>query len=147
MSEGVYVRIQGHNIYHTMFMPIVPRKGDILWLSSLTRGAYDISEVIVSRVEWSMEQQSGLIGAWVKVRRMPARLRENVPGDEGPRHGLPQGEAPRAVVRDMRQGGPGEVSRRVHLAAFRHLAGATGDTSVTDLHTIPEVALRLRVSR
>lgn len=67
--KGVYVRIQGVDIYHTALMPEVPRKGDILWMSSLTRGAIPINEVQVSRVEWSMDQQSGIIGAWLIVRR------------------------------------------------------------------------------
>jgi hypothetical protein len=67
--DGIYVHITGHDIYETVFMPAVPRKGDILWLSSLTRGANPIPEVIVSKVEWSMEQQSGIVTVWLTVRR------------------------------------------------------------------------------
>lgn len=67
----VYVR--GDGIYFWLNMPEAPRKGDILWLSSLTRGACDVQEAVVSRVSWSMDQTSGIIGAWVTVRRQPKR--------------------------------------------------------------------------
>ena len=73
MSDGIYVRISGNGIYETLMMPEVPRKGDILWLSSLTRGASPVLEVLVSKVEWSMDQASGIIGVWLTVRRMPNR--------------------------------------------------------------------------
>ena len=75
MAEQIWVRIQGHDIYETLWMPETPRKGDVLWLSSLTRGACPVKEALVSKVEWSMDQLSGNIGVWVTVRRMPEKPR------------------------------------------------------------------------
>ena len=63
-----YVHIKGNGIYVTMDMPEVPRKGDILWLSSLTRGACSVLEAQVDRVEWSMNQMTGHIEVWLHVR-------------------------------------------------------------------------------
>jgi len=70
----ITVRVQGSGIYETLAMPVVPRKGDILWLGSLTRGRKDLpAEVLVSKIEWAMEQVSGQIEAWVTVRRKGLR--------------------------------------------------------------------------
>jgi hypothetical protein len=69
-GTGVLCHIRGDDIYDSIWMPVVPRKGDILWLSSLTRGRYPDPEVLVSKVEWSMDQQSGNISAWIVVRRV-----------------------------------------------------------------------------
>ena len=68
-ETGVHVIITGKDIYDDLWMPEAPRKGDLLWLGSLTRGRFPINEVLVSTVEWSMDQTSGMISAWVKVRR------------------------------------------------------------------------------
>ena len=70
----IYVRIQGHDIFETLRMPEVPRKGDLLWLESLTRGGCKVTEVIVSKVEWSRDQsainyENEGIGVWLTVRR------------------------------------------------------------------------------
>lgn len=70
METTAYVHIRGKNIYHTMHMSFIPRKGDILWLGSLTRGAISVPQVIVSKVEWAMEQQSGTPSVWLTVRRI-----------------------------------------------------------------------------
>lgn len=72
-NDGIFVRITGNHIYTTLWMPAVPRKGDILWLKSLTRGAIPIEDVLVSKVEWAMDQASGNIGVWVTVRRVESR--------------------------------------------------------------------------
>jgi hypothetical protein len=53
-----------------MWFPETPRKGDYLWLSSLTRGAIPIAEVIVSKVEWAMDQTNGNVHARLTVRRV-----------------------------------------------------------------------------
>lgn len=59
MSDNlVEVIIDGRDIYEQIRMPVVPRKGDILWLSSLTYGHSDVREVVVSRVEWSRDQKA-----------------------------------------------------------------------------------------
>lgn len=68
--------IQGKGIYETLHLPAIPRKGDILWLGSLTRGACPIKEVLVSKVEWAMDQRSSVHTFWITVRRMPEK-----PGD------------------------------------------------------------------
>lgn len=55
------------------YLPELPRKGDILWLRSLCK--YDDSlpaEVVVSKVEWALIQQSDTIQYWVTVRRTKA---------------------------------------------------------------------------
>jgi hypothetical protein len=49
------VSVSGRDIYEQLQMPVVPRKGDILWLSSLTRGHSDVVEVVVSKVEWARD--------------------------------------------------------------------------------------------
>jgi hypothetical protein len=75
MTESmVYVFISGGGIYETLPMPTVPRKGDILWLSSLTLGACPVLEVVVSKVEWSRDQTAAYgenngIHARLTVRR------------------------------------------------------------------------------
>lgn len=70
-DSWVYVHINGHDLYVApLWMPQVPRKGDVLWLGSLTRGATE-GDVQVSRVEWAMDQMTGTITAWLKVRRLP----------------------------------------------------------------------------
>lgn len=69
-ETGVHVLIRGDDIYHELWMPEAPRKGDTLWLSSLTRGRYKDPEVLVSKVEWSMDQKSGGISVWLHVRRI-----------------------------------------------------------------------------
>jgi hypothetical protein len=73
MSGDIFISVQGDGIYETMSMPVIPRKGDILWLNSLTRGGSPEVEVMVSKVEWAREQQSGAIHVWLTVRRMPRR--------------------------------------------------------------------------
>jgi len=72
----IHVHIVGHDIYEQVQMPIVPRKGEILWLRSLTLGASKIIEVQVSKVEWSRDQKAWItdeqnngISAWLTVRR------------------------------------------------------------------------------
>lgn len=70
-STGVHCIIKGKDLYHEMWMPVVPRKGDYLWLSSLTRGVSQVPEALVSKVEWSMDQRTGVINAWVTVRQSP----------------------------------------------------------------------------
>jgi len=72
----IEVRITGHDIFEHLRMPEVPRKGDILWLSSLTRGSSEVVEVIVSKVEWARDQTAWMsdkenegIGVWLTVRR------------------------------------------------------------------------------
>lgn len=73
MTGGVWVSIRGNDIYHSLQLPFPPHKGDILALGSLTRGASPISQVVVSSVEWAMEQMSGEIHLWVTVRRVAAK--------------------------------------------------------------------------
>lgn len=68
-ETGIRCYIVGHKIYDELWMPMAPRKGDRLWLSSLTRGRVNVRDAIVSNVEWSMDQTSGNVNAWVHVRR------------------------------------------------------------------------------
>ena len=56
MTDLISVSVSGRDIYEWLAMPVVPRKGDILWLSSLTRGHSDVVEVVVSKVEWARDQ-------------------------------------------------------------------------------------------
>lgn len=70
MSDGIWCSVQGRGIYFTTYLPAVPRKGDILGLSSLTRGAVPVTEAVVSKVEWNMDQQSGQVHVWLTVRRV-----------------------------------------------------------------------------
>jgi hypothetical protein len=72
----IHVVIKGHDIYESMRMPAVPRKGDILWLQSLSLGRSDVVEVIVSKVEWARDHTAWVndrenegIHAWLTVRR------------------------------------------------------------------------------
>jgi hypothetical protein len=71
----VTVHISGHDIYETLAMPVVPRKGDILALSSLTMGRCKVLDVVVVGVEWTRDQTQAFrgdnegIGAWVYVHR------------------------------------------------------------------------------
>jgi hypothetical protein len=67
-QDGIYVIIKGNDVYETLRMPQVPSKGDILWLSSLTRGRSKYLEAQVSRIEWAMDQRSGTVTAWLTVR-------------------------------------------------------------------------------
>lgn len=76
-DKGVNVIITGDDIHDNLYMPFVPRKGEILWLSSLTRGKYKEPEVLVSKVVWSMDQISGSINAWVHVRRVNKKEAKN----------------------------------------------------------------------
>lgn len=69
MSDGITLNIKGHDIYEQVRLPFVPRKGDILWLGSLTRGRVKVPEVIVSKVEWAMDQTTGEVHVWLTVRR------------------------------------------------------------------------------
>lgn len=68
--DMVSVHVTGHEIYETLTMPeaLVPKKGDYLWLGSLTRGVIK-DDVKVSRVEWGMDQRTGRFNVWLKVRR------------------------------------------------------------------------------
>jgi hypothetical protein len=75
-ETGVHVVIKGHDIYENLWMPVVPRKGDVLWLSSLTRGAVKGLEGTVSRVEWAMEQMTGNIYAIVTVRLILQKVKD-----------------------------------------------------------------------
>lgn len=68
-ETGILCHIKGNGIYDEIWMPAAPRKGDRLWLSSLTRGRSDVLDVLVSQVEWAMDQRSGNISVWVHVRR------------------------------------------------------------------------------
>ena len=68
-SDPVWCNITGHDIYYQMYLPAVPRKGDILWLGSLSEGRVPINEVIVSKVEWAMDQTSRHVHVWLTVRR------------------------------------------------------------------------------
>ena len=73
MSE-IWVSIRGDGIYETLPMAAIPRKGDILWLDSLTRNK--IPEVLVSKVEWCKDQVSGRLHVWLTVRRINRKVRE-----------------------------------------------------------------------
>jgi hypothetical protein len=55
-NRMIWVSITGDGIYQTLYMPEVPRKGDILWLHSLTLGVAPEVEVVVSKVEWARDQ-------------------------------------------------------------------------------------------
>jgi hypothetical protein len=72
----VTVHICGHGIYETLTMPVVPRKGDILALSSLTMGRCKVLDAVVVGVEWTRDQTQAFtgenegIGAWVYVHRV-----------------------------------------------------------------------------
>ena len=76
MSDLIYMSVQGDDIYEHIALPQVPRKGDVLWLGSLTRGASKIPEVLVSKVEWAMEQSSGQLHVWLTVRRINRKVKE-----------------------------------------------------------------------
>lgn len=72
----ISVAIRGRDIYEEVRFPEVPRKGDILWLSSLTMGRSDVVEVMVSKVEWARDQVAWVhdkenegIHVWLTVRR------------------------------------------------------------------------------
>jgi hypothetical protein len=76
MTDLIDVTIRGRDIFEKVRMPVVPRKGDHIWLSSLTMGRADVSDVVVSRVEWARDQTAWArntphegIHAWVTVRR------------------------------------------------------------------------------
>lgn len=84
----ISVNIQGHEIFETIRMPEIPRKGDLLWLNSLTSGRCPVTEVIVSRVEWARDQTARIhdtenegIHVWLTVRRTNGRGK---PVEEGP---------------------------------------------------------------
>lgn len=89
----ISAHIRGHDIYETVRFPEVPRKGDILWLSSLTKGHSDVAEVMVSKVEWARDQiawahdkENEGIHVWLTVRRTNGKgqvLREDTGADEG----------------------------------------------------------------
>jgi hypothetical protein len=76
-----YVSIRGDGIFETLYMPVVPRKGDILSLSSLTMGTCKVLEAVVSKVEWVRDQTQAFtsptdgIHAWITVRRTPLAVR------------------------------------------------------------------------
>ena len=76
MSDLIYMTVQGDEIFEHISLPHVPRKGDVLWLSSLTRGSSKIPEVLVSKVEWAMEQTSGQLHLWITVRRINRKVKE-----------------------------------------------------------------------
>ena len=68
MSDLISVSVSGRDIYEWLAMPVVPRKGDILWLSSLTRGHSDVVEVVVSKGGvWAVTMDSALasFAAWM----------------------------------------------------------------------------------
>lgn len=69
-SRMFSVYITGSGISETLYMPVVPRKGDTLWLSSLTMGRSKVREVLVSRVEWVRDQTNafgGLDGIYARI--------------------------------------------------------------------------------
>ena len=70
MSDLICMSVQGDDIYEHISLPAVPRKGDTLWLSSLTRGSSKLSQVLVSKVEWAMDQTYGQTHVWLTVRRI-----------------------------------------------------------------------------
>jgi hypothetical protein len=77
-SRLFWVSVEGNGIYETLYMPVVPRKGDYLWLSSLTLGVRKEPEVIVSKVEWARDQTQAFgetlgIHARLTVRRVPSK--------------------------------------------------------------------------
>ena len=76
MSDLIYMSVQGDEIYEHISLPQIPRKGDVLWLGSLTRGESKIPEVLVSKVEWAMEQSSGQLHLWITVRRINRKVKE-----------------------------------------------------------------------
>ena len=65
-----YVTIYGSGIRVTGWLPELPRKGDILHLRSLCK--YDDTlpnDVIVSKVEWALEQAANFFHYSITVRR------------------------------------------------------------------------------
>lgn len=79
------VLVTGRDIHEWIDMPECPRRGDFLWLSSLTRGACDVPEAQIIKVEWAMEQMSGMVHPWVKVRR--SHVANEAPATEDERYG------------------------------------------------------------
>ena len=67
-----WVTIEGHDLYMHLWMPETPRKGDILWLDSLSRGVRR-GRAQVSKVEWSMDQTTGTIHPCLTVRHIRDR--------------------------------------------------------------------------
>lgn len=72
----IAVHIEGSGIYETIRMPAAPRKGDVLWLGSLTLGASQVEEAVVSEVAWAKDNANYMhdkenegVHVWVKVRR------------------------------------------------------------------------------
>jgi hypothetical protein len=85
-SRMFNVSIVGSGIYETLYMPVVPRKGDILWLSSLTMGRSKVREVLVSKVEWARDQTNAFgeldgIHARITVRRTQVAALDGEPKD------------------------------------------------------------------
>lgn len=68
MAE-IYLIVTGDEIYEELRMPLVPAKGDILELHSLTGGRSPEHRVIVSAIEWVMDQQSRIMYPRLKVVR------------------------------------------------------------------------------
>jgi len=53
----IHVTIEGDGIYEHLRMPVVPRKGEVLWLTSLIGHSERIpNEVLVSKVTWARDQ-------------------------------------------------------------------------------------------
>lgn len=60
--------VSGSEIYTWIGFPVVPRKGDILDMGSLTSGVTK-GRFIVSTVEWFMEQHTRTVYPHLTVRR------------------------------------------------------------------------------
>ena len=71
VDARIWMSIQGDGIYETIALPQIPRKGDVLWLRSLMGGGDHLpNEVLVSKVEWAMEQTTRDLHVWLTVRRI-----------------------------------------------------------------------------
>lgn len=85
----ITAHITGNDIYETVRFPEVPRKGDILWLESLTLGRSKVKEVIVSKVEWARDQTNWVHGdnegvhVWLTVRRHTEKPVDPMPASAG----------------------------------------------------------------
>lgn len=80
----ISVSIRGKDIYETLRMPAIPRKGDRLWLSSLCSRSDLPNDVIVSKVEWARDQTARFtdrenegIQVLLTVRRVPPEVTDD----------------------------------------------------------------------
>jgi hypothetical protein len=65
----IYLVVTGAEIFEELRMPLVPARGDILELNSLTGGRNPLRRVVVSEIVWVMDQQSRVIYPRLTVRR------------------------------------------------------------------------------